>query len=258
MLPVLHVRAFEDNYIWIIRGQSPRLAALVDPGEAAPVLAALPGLGITPAAILCTHHHGDHVGGIEELLRHYPELPVYGPSREAIPGITHPLHDGEPVDLPELGLKFRVLDIPGHTRGHIAYYGHGWLFCGDTLFSAGCGRLFEGTAEQMYRSLSSLAALPDDTLMYCAHEYTLANLRFAATVEPGNPAISAWRVAAGEKLARGEPSLPTTLALERQINPFLRSAVPEVRAAAENDVGKPLTDEVSVFAAVRRWKDKFR
>ncbi len=193
MQPVLHVRAFEDNYIWVIRGNSRTYAALVDPGDAAPVLAALPRLGITPVAILCTHHHADHVGGIPELLEHFPGLPVYGPAHENIDTLTQHLHDNDEVRLPELGLNFRVLEVPGHTRGHIAYFGHGWLFCGDTLFSAGCGRLFEGTAAQMHTSLSRLAGLPGDTRVYCAHEYTQANLRFAQTVEPENADIAAYR-----------------------------------------------------------------
>lgn len=258
MLPVLHVRAFQDNYIWLIRGASPQLAVLIDPGDAAPVLDALPRLGLTPAAILCTHHHGDHVGGIAELLRHFPELPVYGPAHEAIEGISRPLADGDRVNLPDLCLDFRVLEVPGHTRGHIAYYGHGWLFCGDTLFSAGCGRLFEGTAEQMHASLTRLAALPADTLVFCAHEYTLANLRFALTVEPDNPATLAYRREAEARRARNESTIPSTLAREQQINPFLRSSVPNVRLAAEKYAGMALPDSASVFAAVRRWKDNFR
>jgi hydroxyacylglutathione hydrolase len=258
MLPVLHVRAFEDNYIWVVRGTSSRLAALVDPGDAAPVLAALPGLGLTPAAILCTHHHGDHVGGIAELLRRFPGLPVYGPAREAIAGITQPLSDGDRVNLPDLGLDFEVLEVPGHTRGHIAYYGHGWLFCGDTLFSAGCGRLFEGTAEQMHGSLGRLAALPPETLVYCAHEYTLANLRFALTVEPVNAATLSYRREAEALRGRNEPTVPSTLARELEINPFLRCSVPNVRLSAEKQAGRTLPDEVAVFAAIRRWKDNFR
>jgi len=258
MLPVLHVRAFQDNYIWVIRGSSARQAVLVDPGDAGPVLDALPRLGLTPVAILCTHHHGNHVGGIAELQRHFPRLPVYGPAHEAIEGISHPLAEGDRVDLPGLGLKFQVLEVPGHTRGHIAYYGHGWLFCGDTLFSAGCGRLFEGTAEQMHASLTRLAALPAETLVFCAHEYTLANLRFALTVEPDNATALAYRHEVEALRARDESSIPSTLAREHEINPFLRSSVPNVRRAAENYTGQTLADSVSVFAAVRRWKDNFR
>jgi len=258
MLPVLHVRAFEDNYIWVIRGTSPDQAVLVDPGDAAPVLDALPRLGLTLAAILCTHHHGDHVGGVPELRRHFPGVPVFGPAHEAIEGVTHPLADGDRVDLPGLGLNFQVLEVPGHTRGHIAYYGHGWLFCGDTLFSAGCGRLFEGTPEQMHASLARLAALPGETLIFCAHEYTLANLRFALTVEPDNSAALAYRREAETRRARNEPTIPSTLAREQEINPFLRSSVPKVRQAAEKHAGKGLADSVLVFAAVRQWKDNFR
>lgn len=258
MHPVLHVPAFEDNYIWLIRGHSADQTAVVDPGDAAPVLAALSRFNLTPAAILCTHHHGDHTGGIEELTHRFRDLPVYGPGDENIAGITHVLCDGDRLDLPALGLRFDILAVPGHTRGHIAYYGHGWLFCGDTLFSAGCGRLFEGTPEQMRRSLARLAALPGDTLVYCAHEYTRANLRFAQTVEPDNPAIQRYRDEVDARRARDEPTIPSNIALEREINPFLRWDSPAVRRAAENHSGTALTDEVSVFAAIRRWKDGFR
>jgi len=258
MHPVLHVPAFEDNYIWLIRGDSADHTALVDPGDAAPVLDALARLALTPAAILCTHHHGDHTGGIEELKHRFPGLPVYGPGNENITGITHVLNDGDRLDLPALGLRFEVLAVPGHTRGHITYYGHGWLFCGDTLFSAGCGRLFEGTPQQMQRSLARLAALPGDTLVYCAHEYTRANLRFAQTVEPDNPAIHRYTSEVDERRARDEPTIPSTIALERAINPFLRWDSPAVRQAAERHSGTALSDDSEVFAAIRRWKDGFR
>ncbi len=258
MQPVLHVRAFEDNYIWVLRGNSRTHAALVDPGDAAPVLEALPRLGLLPAAILCTHHHNDHVGGIPELLHHFPKLPVYGPMHERIEGLSHPLRDADEVRLTALDLNFRVLDIPGHTRGHIAYYGHGWLFCGDTLFSAGCGRLFEGTAAQMHDSLTRLSALPGNTQVYCGHEYTVANLRFALTVEPENAAARVYRSEAEALRAAGEPTLPSTLERECQINPFLRASAPTVRAAAEKHAGETLPDSVAVFAAIRRWKDNFR
>jgi hydroxyacylglutathione hydrolase len=258
MHPVLHVRAFEDNYIWLIRGQSDSRVALVDPGDAEPVLRALPELGLTPCAILCTHHHGDHVGGVETLLRHYPGLPVYGPGNENIHEINRPVADGDVITLPELGVSLQVLGVPGHTRGHVAYTGHGWLFCGDTLFSAGCGRLFEGTAAQMHASLSRLAAMPRETLVYCAHEYTLANLRFAAAVEPGNTAIGRYRAACEARIRNGEPTIPSTVARELEINPFLRSAEPAVAAAAAQHAGIHLENAAEVFAAVRKWKDTFR
>jgi len=258
MQPVLHVRAFQDNYIWVIRGISRTHAALVDPGDAAPVLAALPRLGIVPAAILCTHHHADHVGGISELLQHFPGLPVYGPAHENIDSLTQRLHDGDEVRLPELGLNFRVLDVPGHTRGHIAYVGHGWLFCGDTLFSAGCGRLFEGTPGQMLASLTRLAALPEDSAIFCGHEYTAANLRFAAVVEPDNREVRVPQQTVEELRARGQPTLPSTLAVEKRINPFLRTREPSVRRAAEQHAGRKLETALEVFTVIRRWKDDFR
>jgi hydroxyacylglutathione hydrolase len=257
MAAVLHVPAFEDNYIWLIRGGSGRQVAVVDPGEAAPVLAYCAAHGLTPCAILCTHHHHDHVGGIEDLLRHR-EVPVYGPAAELIPGLTQRLRHGDVVELPELALAFEVLAVPGHTRGHIAYYGHGLLFCGDTLFSAGCGRLFEGTAEQMHESLGRLAALPPETAVYCAHEYTADGLRFAAAVEPDNPEVRTRQREVAALRARGLPSLPSSIGLERRINPFLRSHVPAVRAAAERIAGHRLESEACVFATIRRWKDGFR
>ncbi len=257
MNPVLHVCAFEDNYIWLIRGQSPGRVAIVDPGDAEPVLAALEKENLEPAVILCTHHHGDHVGGVEDLLKHY-SVPVYGPARERIPAITYRLKEGDHVNLPGLGLEFDVLDVPGHTAGHIAYYGAGKLFCGDTLFSAGCGRLFEGTAEQMHASLAKLSALPEGTEMYCAHEYTQSNLRFALAVEPDNPDTLAYLDRVRARRAGNLPSLPSTIALERRVNPFLRTGQAGVRRAAEKHSGRALNSDVEVFAEVRRWKDGFR
>ncbi len=258
MQPVLHVPAFEDNYIWFIRGASRHHTALVDPGDAAPVLRELAALALSPIAILITHHHGDHTGGVADLLRHFPGIAVYGPALEGIAGVTQPLGDGDRVRLPELGVEFSVMHLPGHTRGHIAYYGHGWLFCGDTLFSAGCGRLFEGTAVQMHDSLGRLASLPGETLVYCAHEYTLANLRFAHAVEPENAAIADYRLEVESLRARKMPSVPSSIARERAVNPFLRSHTQTVRKAAERYAGRPLPDDTSVFAAIRMWKDGFR
>jgi hydroxyacylglutathione hydrolase len=257
MVEIRPLRAFHDNYIWLIHGpEDARRVAAVDPGDAAPVEAALAERGLELAAILVTHHHGDHTGGIRALLERF-DVPVYGPAEEPIPGRTHALTGGDRVDLPALGLSFEVIDVPGHTAGHIAYYGHGALFCGDTLFSGGCGRLFEGTPSQMTSSLDRLAALPDSTRIYCAHEYTLSNLRFAAAVEPDNRALSDYAAQARTLRADDRPTLPSTVGLERSVNPFLRCDEPAVVRAAETHGGRALADRVEVFATVRAWKDGF-
>ena len=257
MGPVLHVRAFEDNYIWLIRGKSPNRVAIVDPGDEVPVIAALEREDLAPVAILCTHHHWDHTGGIADLCRRW-QMPVYGPAAENIPAVTHPVHEGDDIELPELSLAFTVIEVPGHTRGHIAYYGQGMLFCGDTLFSAGCGRLFEGTATQMHDSLGKLAALPPETRVYCAHEYTLANLRFALTVEPENKDIQAHYREVQRLRAQDAPTLPSTIGLEHRINPFLRLDQEAVRRAGKRQAGKALDSATDAFAAIRRWKDHYR
>ncbi|HNP51280.1 MAG TPA: hydroxyacylglutathione hydrolase, partial [Nitrosomonas nitrosa] len=187
-MPIIYpVRAFKDNYIWVIRDQ--HYAAIVDPGDAVPVMAYLQQQNLQPIAILNTHHHHDHTGGNIALLTAFA-LPVYGPAKENIPGLTHRLSEGDTIHLAELSLDLSILDIPGHTAGHIAYYGANLLFCGDTLFACGCGRIFEGTPQQMYTSLQKLTKLPDDTLIYCAHEYTLANIRFATAIDPNNPVLA--------------------------------------------------------------------
>ena len=258
MLEVSPVRAFSDNYLWLMRAPvDARRAVVVDPGDARPVEAALDAQGLALAAILVTHHHPDHVGGVQALAaRHGAE--VLGPAREALPCAFRPVDDGDIVSLADLGLQFRVMAVPGHTLGHVAYVGHGALFCGDTLFSAGCGRLFEGTPAQMLDSLDRLAALPDDTRVYCAHEYTLANLRFAAAVEPGNADVLESLETVRELRDRDGITLPTTLGRERRINPFLRCREPAVRAAAESHAGTPLPGAADVFAVIRAWKDGFR
>lgn len=255
MLNVSPVRAFADNYIWLIEDPIRRYAAIVDPGDAPPVLHTLRELGISPVAILITHHHADHIGGIHKLRAAYPTLPIYGPASELIPQITHPLQEGDTVVLEELALSFRIMDVPGHTAGHIAYYGEGALFCGDTLFAAGCGRVFSGTFEQLHHSLSRIAQLPEDTLAYCAHEYTLDNLGFAKWVEPENPAILHRDEQALELQEQGIPTVPSRLDLERQTNPFLRFDVPEVIRVAENKAGRRLKTGTEVFTVLRRWKD---
>jgi len=256
MLEVKPVSAFQDNYIWLIVNPESGATAIVDPGDARPVLAEISRQELRPAAILITHHHPDHTGGITEILEKY-RIPVYGPANEAIPGRTEALKEGDKVTLLELDTVFEILEVPGHTSGHIAYHGNRMLFIGDTLFMSGCGRLFEGTATQMHRSLCKLLSLPDDTRIYCAHEYTMANLRFALAVEPENKDIIT-RIRECEILRmQNAPTVPGTLAVEKKTNPFLRTDVPAVISAAAKYTGQQLNQGVDVFAAIRRWKDNF-
>jgi hydroxyacylglutathione hydrolase len=258
MLDVSPVRAFSDNYIWLIRAPGDRSGAVVvDPGDARPVDTALEQHGLRLHAILVTHHHPDHVGGVAELAARHGAR-VYGPAREQMPCEVRTLEDGDRVRLEDLGLEFLVMTLPGHTLGHIAYHGHDALFCGDTLFSGGCGRLFEGSPSQMLGSLDRIASLPDSTHIYCAHEYTLSNLRFAAAVEPGNADVLGALEATRALRERDGITLPSTLGRERKMNPFLRTREPAVRAAAESRAGRPLDGPVEVFATVRAWKDGFR
>lgn len=253
MLEIVPLRAFKDNYIWTLRDQ--RVAAVVDPGEAGPVKEYLAREGLSLAAILATHHHPDHVGGIAELVR-AKRVPVFGPKGEPIPELTHPVGQGDTAAIAELGASFSVLDIPGHTRAHVAYYGLGSLFCGDTLFACGCGRVFEGTAEQMVASLAKLAALPDATKVYCGHEYTLANIKFARAVEPDNAELAAREARAQKLRDAGLPTLPSTLGEERATNPFLRCVEPAVVESANKYLGARIADPVRVFAAIREWKNR--
>jgi hydroxyacylglutathione hydrolase len=259
--PHLHVRpvrAFADNYIWLIEAPSdPRRVVVVDPGEAAPVLAELARQGASLAAILLTHHHADHIGGVAGL-RATADVPVFGPDDARIPGLTRRLAEGDSVALDSLGLRFTVLHIPGHTLSHIAFLGHGAVFCGDTLFSAGCGRLFEGSPLQMSDSLRRLGELPAATRVYAGHEYTAANMRFALEVESDNPEAHAYRARVAELRAEDLPTLPSTIGLENRVNPFLRCSEPGVRAAVAAHGGRPLADPVAVFAELRAWKDGFR
>lgn len=257
---LIAVPAFTDNYIWMLHdGVS---AIVVDPGEAAPVTRALDERSLKLAAIVVTHHHGDHVGGVDALRARLPDGrgPVYGPARENIPQPCLPLRDGDAIEL--FGTRFEVIDVPGHTAGHIAYFGQPAgeapiLFCGDTLFSGGCGRLFEGTPAQMHASLSRLAALPGDTRVCCAHEYTLGNLKFACAVEPGNADLIDYVAQCESLRQRGLPTLPSTVARERQVNPFLRVTSAQVRTSARAH-GAAGDDAVSVLAALRQWKNEFR
>lgn len=254
-MDILPLRAFEDNYIWLL--QDGRHVSVVDPGDAAPVLAYLEQHGAALQAILLTHHHGDHTGGVAELLACHA-VPVYGPAGEAIDAVTHPLRDGDSVSLPGLPEGLRVIEVPGHTRGHIAYSGPGFVFCGDTLFACGCGRLFEGTAAQMWASLSRLAALPADTQVYCAHEYTQSNIRFALAVEPHNADLAARAERVKAQRAAQQPTVPFTLREELATNPFLRCTAPAVIEAAARQAQTQPGNAAEVFAVLREWKNSFR
>ncbi|WP_335945778.1 hydroxyacylglutathione hydrolase [Pseudomonas sp. G166] len=255
MIQISALPAFTDNYIWLLQDHATQRCAVVDPGDAAPVhawLDAHPGWALSD--ILVTHHHHDHVGGVEAL-KNTTHATVYGPASENIPARDVALSDNDTLSV--LGMDFDVYAVPGHTLGHIAYYHHGLLFCGDTLFAAGCGRLFEGTPAQMHHSLSRLAALPEDTLVYCTHEYTLSNLKFATVVEPGNPDIAARLEKVSRQRNEGVMTLPSTLALEKLTNPFLRTAETSVKQKADERNGQRNETPSEVFAALRAWKDKF-
>jgi hydroxyacylglutathione hydrolase len=255
-MKLIPIPAFNDNYIWMLH--SAHQALVVDPGDAQPVREALAQHRLTLGAILVTHHHGDHTGGVDELRRATGAM-VFGPAREPMPEPLQRLQDGDWVDL--LGLRFQVLDVPGHTAGHIAYFAEvpgdaPVLFCGDTLFSAGCGRLFEGTPAQMLNSLTRLAGLPDATRVCCAHEYTLSSLRFALAVEPNNADTLAYQSGAQQLRAADLPTLPSSIGLEKAVNPFLRSHLTSVSSRVQQ-IDPTAQDPVSVFAALRTWKDKF-
>lgn len=254
-MDIHRITAFDDNYIYLLHDRETGTTAVVDPGDAAPVQAELDRRGWRLTHILTTHHHGDHVGGVPALKAAY-HCTVAGAraDRHRIPDMDAPLSDGEVF--PVGPQQARVFSVPGHTSGHIAYYfaGLGALFCGDTLFALGCGRLFEGTAEQMWDSLSKLRALPGDTQVYCAHEYTLSNARFAVTVDPDNPALARRAEEIKAARDRGEATVPFTLDEDRRTNPFLRADDPAVQAA----VGMGGADPAAVFAEIRRRKDVFR
>lgn len=254
---VLAIPAFADNYLWLIHDDTH--AAVVDPGDAAPVIETLKNHGLKLVAILLTHHHADHVGGVPELLAQY-QVPVFGPKNSRIAGITQPVSEGDTVELPEFGVKLSVLEVPGHTLDHIAYHepDRRWLFCGDTLFAGGCGRLFEGSPAQMTVSLGKLAALPDDTAVYCAHEYTMSNLKFAREVEPENVELSTRIAEEQRKRDQNLPTLPSFIGLEKLTNPFLRYTEPRILDRLTSVGRLPVRESIPAFAALREWKNSYR
>ncbi|MET0089738.1 MAG: hydroxyacylglutathione hydrolase [Candidatus Thiodiazotropha sp.] len=256
MLEITPLSSFDDNYIWVLRNPGSSQVVVVDPGDETPVLEWLRETSSQLSAVLLTHHHYDHVGGVPELAEAFPGLPVFGPANEKIRGLTHPLREADRPEIPGLEADLRVLEVPGHTAGHIAYYGEGALFCGDTLFAAGCGRVFDGTFEQLSRSLLRIADFPADTQVYCAHEYTLDNLGFAQWVEPDNPDIAERLSMDRAQREAGLPTVPSRLASELQTNPFLRTRIPAVVSVAEQKAGQTLATPASVFSALRQWKDR--
>ena len=252
-MPAEAIPAFQDNYLWLMSSQGK--GVVVDPGDAAPVMAALESRGLELSAILITHHHADHIGGLAELRAAWPDAKVYGPEDSRIPADFR-VCEGMTVDLEVSGFgTFEVLEVPGHTRSHIAYYGNGDLYCGDTLFVCGCGRLFEGTPEQMHSSLSKIRCLPEETRVYCGHEYTLDNVEFALWVEPDNEDLKSFQVEAKKMREASIPTVPSTIGLERKCNPFLRFDVPTVVEAAQDRVGRQNLAEYEVFGEIRHWKD---
>ena len=250
------IPAFEDNYIWLITEAGSSSCVVVDPGDEEPVLSKLEALGLELSAILITHKHYDHVGGVAGLKARFPDAVVFGPGNEGIRQIGKVVTSDDRVKLPGLAIELQVLSVPGHTEGHIAYYGDGCLFCGDTLFLGGCGRVFTGTFEQLSLSLAKISQLPPETKIYCAHEYTLANLGFGLWVEPDNSVLKQRHEAVSHARQNDQATVPGLLSEELQTNPFLRTEHNNVIAAAENWAGKKLTGQVEVFTALRQWKDR--
>ncbi|MCW8956319.1 MAG: hydroxyacylglutathione hydrolase [Gammaproteobacteria bacterium] len=268
MITIRLIPGFSDNYIWMLQLENSNQAVVVDPGDGSRLIPLLESESIDLVAVLITHQHIDHVGAVAKLVDRYPGLEVYGPKQSVVSNtrfgpehpipdlITQPLVEGDRMQIDALGLSFQVLAVPGHTLDHIAYYGHNMLFCGDTLFGCGCGRIMGGSKQQFETSLSKIASLPTDTQLYCAHEYTLDNIGFAKWVEPDNPDLLQRDDEAMAKQEQGIPTIPASLELELKTNPFLRYKVPAVRQAAEKYMGEKLRTDADVFAAIRAWKDR--
>jgi len=256
MLQVHGVEAFDDNYIWVIEEEDNGKVAVVDPGDADPVLCYLQKSGQQISAILITHKHYDHVGGIAGLKATFPDAIVYGPAHEPIQGLDYRLEAEDIVNIPDMRYQPSIMDVPGHTEGHIAYKGEGALFCGDTLFACGCGRVFSGSMSQLHSSLTQIAVLPGDTLVYCAHEYTLDNIGFAKWVEPDNPDLLNREIDTRQARDKNVPTVPSMLEVELKTNPFLRANIPGVVKAAERYAGQSLETTEDVFTTLRQWKDR--
>ncbi|MEM1081142.1 MAG: hydroxyacylglutathione hydrolase [Pseudomonadota bacterium] len=254
-LEISPIPAFEDNYIWVAQRAGFRHCIVVDPGDAAPVLAWLQTHALTPAVILLTHHHYDHVDGVAPILSRF-DVPVYGPDDARMPSGTIAKTAGQRVDVPELDARFEVLEVPAHTASHIAFFGHDALFCGDALFSAGCGRLFEGTADDLLQVMDTLTKLPDETRIYCGHEYTQSNCRFALTVEPDNPDLIERTARVNALRQQQQPTLPSTIGAERLFNPFMRVREPSVIKAVQRQLSALPNDPSTIMAAIRQWKDR--
>ncbi len=257
MNTIVAIPAFKDNYIWAVHSLHKPAIVVVDPGDASPVLAYLQAKKLDLDAILITHHHFDHSGGIPILKDHFPEVKVYGPANEIITGVTHLLKEGDTISLADFGLSLKILDIPGHTKGHIAYYNDDLLFCGDTLFSCGCGKLFEGTPAQMVNSLRKIQQLSPATLMYCGHEYTKANIQFAKIVDPTNPDLDKRLAEVEEALTKSRPTLPISLESEFLTNPFLRVNTKEIIRSVQKHWNLEENDPVKLFFHLREWKNHF-